>query len=70
MPKYRLYYRTGASTYIDVEAANQDEAIEKAEQEFDPPYLCAQCSGWGRPGVDLGEWEPEDGTDAIVEVSA
>lgn len=67
MTTYRLYYSAGASTYIDVEADDPDEAIDKADL-IGLPRLCAQCSGWGKPGVDLGEWEPaEDGRGNILD---
>jgi hypothetical protein len=71
VPKYRLYYETVASTYVEVEAEDADAAVDKAWDEAEFPQLCAQCSGWGRSySLDLGEWEPVDGEGGIEEVSA
>ena len=63
MSQYRLHYETTASTYIDVEADSEEEAQEKAYEEFHNPEPCAHCAGaWrheGEPGgIELGEWEP------------
>lgn len=56
--KYRVSMVQTASTMVEVEAEDIDDAIDKAWQEA-PGGLCAQCSGWNNPpGVDLaGEWE-------------
>lgn len=63
MAKYRVYYTTTASSTVVVEAADESEARERAEDEFEFPSLCAQCAGWGRSySLDLAEWEQvEDG---------
>jgi hypothetical protein len=58
MTKYRVNYLTVASTGVYVEADSEEEAIELADAEGQPG-LCAQCAGWGRPGVELGDWEPD-----------
>ena len=68
MSKYRLYYETVATTYIDVEADDEDEARDKAFDEFDPPDVCAYCAGMGYgggPGIELGEWEPYKEDDVV-----
>lgn len=58
MTKYRVIMTTGASTVIDVEAESEDEAENAAFNEV--PYICAQCSGFGREaGIELGDWETE-----------
>jgi hypothetical protein len=57
--KYTVYFRTMAGTSVQVEAENEDEARDKA-YDASMPTICAQCSGWGRPGVylELGDdWE-------------
>lgn len=57
MAKYRVNFETVASTYVEVEAANEEDALEKA-YERGQSSICAQCSGWGQdPGIELGEWE-------------
>lgn len=60
MPKYRLIYETKAWFYIDIEAKDEDTAVEEGYQEI--PEICAQCSGWGRSySLELGdEWESID----------
>lgn len=59
MAKYRQWFSTGASGYVEIEADSPEEAEAKIEREIgDPGGICAQCSGWGRDqGIDLGEWE-------------
>jgi hypothetical protein len=69
MPKYRVYLQAVASTSIEVEAADKDEAYELATSG-DLPTICAHCSGWGRSqNLDLSEvWEiPGDDVEQGVE---
>lgn len=65
MPKYRVNLLRVDSFVMDVEADNEEEAVDKAFDET--PSLCAQDGGWGKPwGVDEGEWvmlEDHYGTD-------
>lgn len=66
MPKYRVTYETRAWFYIDIEAKDEDAAIEAGYTEV--PDICAQCSGWGQKyELELGnEWEmieAEEATD-------
>lgn len=74
MSKYRVYLQTVASTTIEVEADNKDEAYDKALNEG-MPHICAQCSGWGG-GQNLelnGDWDiSEDSTvdESVEEVDA
>lgn len=65
MAKYIVYLNTVASTSIEVEADNEDDAMEKA-YDSGMPTICAQCSGWNQPhNLDLGdEWEATDVQDA------
>jgi hypothetical protein len=59
MAKYIVYLTSSASTSIEVEAENPEEAGDKA-WDAGMPTICAQCSGWGRsgPGLDLSDvWE-------------
>jgi hypothetical protein len=44
MTKYRVFYSTTASTAVEVEADNEEQAIEKADQDVFV-RLCHQCSG-------------------------
>jgi hypothetical protein len=66
MPKYRVYLQTVASLTVEVEAEDQDAALDAAYQEA-PGGVCAQCSGWGQPwSLDFGgEWDI--GTDATLD---
>jgi hypothetical protein len=61
MATYQIYFTQTASTVVNVEADDFEEAIELAYNKL-PAGLCAQCSGWGRgPAIDLsGEWEPDE----------
>jgi hypothetical protein len=55
MAKYRVNLLRVDSFAMDVEAENEEEAVEKAMEET--PGLCAQDGGWGKPwSVDEGEW--------------
>jgi hypothetical protein len=70
MPKYRVYFTTGASSSVVVEAEDRSDAIDKASDEFAYPSICAQCSGWGQDySMDLGEWEPDMSDEGVEEVS-
>lgn len=46
MPKYSCSGVVAADTYIgEVEAANAQEAIDKAWEIADTPSICHQCAG-------------------------
>lgn len=70
-----VYFTTTASSYVDItdeelkEAADASgievddvDIIELAWEKWNPPTLCAQCSGWGGDqNLDIsGEWEPDE----------
>lgn len=57
MPKYLITLEATASAYIEVDADNEEDAVDRAFENA--PGICAQCSGWGTPGVsmDLGEFD-------------
>lgn len=44
MSKYIVHFNMYASTAVEVEADNVDEAKEIAMSEFDAPCLCHYCS--------------------------
>ena len=57
MPKFTVYFETGASASATVEAEDYDEAIDKAHDEINGG-LCAYCSGYGQGyGKDIGDFE-------------
>jgi hypothetical protein len=57
--RYRVHLQTVASFSIEVDADDEDAALDVAFEEA-PNDLCAQCSGWGsRYSMDLGEWGTE-----------
>ena len=61
MAKYTVYLTTTATTAVEVDAENPDEALDKA-YDAGMPTICAQCSGWGK-GYNLdmdGEWEASE----------
>jgi len=61
MSTFRIYFTTGASATVTVEANDLEDAIEKAYDEL-PSDICAQCSGWGQEwSRDLGdEWTVDE----------
>jgi hypothetical protein len=70
MSKYHVSFTTGAHTVVTVEADTPEEAREIADENFVAPYICAQCSGWGKSadehGIELGDdWE-QDGSESGV----
>lgn len=58
MAEYTIHFTTTVSSSVTVEAADEEEAIEKAYEGL-PGSMCAQCSGWGQPWNrdESGEWE-------------
>ena len=68
MPKYRVYLQTVASTTIEVEAEDKNEAAELA-MSGSLPTICAQCAGWGgQQNLDLNDvWECDEETIEEVE---
>lgn len=65
MKRYAVMFATTASTVVCVDADSESEAQVLADEMFDPPTPCSQCSGRGRgddggnSGIELGEWEPD-----------
>lgn len=56
MKRYRVWFETVASTVIEVEAEDEQDAVDAAYDGV--PGICAKCNGWGqRAGIELGEWE-------------
>ena len=76
--KYRVHFHTGASASITVEVPDDFDGDEYDAREHaieiayaDLPTLCAHCSGWGqKAGIELGEWEVDEGDDAVSEVES
>lgn len=57
MAKWDVNVNVGTSVFFrGVEAEDADAAIEVVGEEM--PYICAQCSGWGRDW-SRDEWEPD-----------
>lgn len=59
MPKYRVYLQTAASTWLEVDAEDKAEAVDRAITE-NQAEICGQCSGWGAgtQALELGdEWD-------------
>jgi hypothetical protein len=56
MPKYNVTFVKTISLSIEVEADDEEAAIDEAYQQA--PSLCAGCAGWGQKwGVDdSSEW--------------
>jgi hypothetical protein len=62
MSKYVVAFSTHAATYVEVEADSPEEARERADETFEAPFICAQCSGWGQStNLELGDsWEQDE----------
>ena len=68
MARYRVYFETTASCTVEVDADDEDAAIDKAYDEI-PSGVCAQCSGWGQPwSLDFGELDLIEDTDDLKAV--
>ena len=52
--KYFVHFSLYASKVVEVEADNEDQAREKAEENFEPVCLCHQCAHDVEIG-DVGE---------------
>ena len=64
MPKFSVSLMTSVEFVTDVEAENEDDAIDMA-LEIAPVQVCAQCSGVGKPNyqeliINSDFWEPID----------
>lgn len=70
MTRYRVNMQATAYYAIEVEAEDEDSAVDAAYAEA--PDICAQCSGWGQKySMELGEWgladdDPEWGFCAVT----
>lgn len=61
MKTYSVLFTTGASSVFEVEAESVAEARDIAADQFEPPTICAQCSGWGNDqNLELGDWEQDE----------
>ena len=61
MPKYKVYMARTTWLTVNVEADNEDEALEQAYEAA--PKFSANEAGWGSLGkwsADAGEWMPVD----------
>ncbi len=75
MPKYAVLYTTTASTIVEVEAQDESDAREKADEQVEYPSVCAHCSGWNarrslNSGIELGEWQPGEDPGDVWEIDA
>ncbi|GAB3830025.1 hypothetical protein [Kribbella italica] len=64
MSTYRVYMGTEASTSVEVQAEDREDAIEKAYEKFQGVILCHQCAH----EVDLGDFEVPVDKDYAVEL--
>jgi hypothetical protein len=60
--KYRVQFKTGAFTSVEVEADSVEEARELADAAFHAPFICHQCSRQdGDRYLELGDdWEQDE----------
>lgn len=66
MTKYAVHYQATASASVVVEAEDESDAADKADEVFVEPSLCAHCSH----EIDLGDWQPTEGEDGIEAVES
>ena len=64
MTRYAVWYTTGASACVEVEADDEDDAMEVADMEFSAPQPCAHCAR----NFAIGEWEPDQTQFAVEEI--
>lgn len=67
MPKYVVYLQTTASTSIEVDAEDEDAAIDAA-YDHGTPVLCAHCTGFNQShNLELADdWEvSKDGVELV-----
>lgn len=64
MPSYTVIHAYDACKYAAIEADSPEQAVEKAEDEIDPPGLCHQCTG----DIEIGDqmWTRVDDDDSTV----
>lgn len=63
MPKFRVPMTQTITAYVNVEADDEDSAVDKAFEHA--PEFCAQCQGWGQSwSIEFEDW---DGSDEAVE---
>lgn len=60
MPMFGLYFTTGASFYVEVEAEDEEAAIDKG-YELPMPYVNIHN------GFEIGEWEIEEPIDRLTD---
>jgi hypothetical protein len=74
MNRYAVSFETLASTVVYVEADSPEDARAKADEKFEAPMVCAQCSGWGggeadgNSGIELSDsWEQTESEHGVWE---
>ena len=61
MPKYRVYFSANVESYLDVEADDEYEADEMAQDLFTRPELPGEMElGLNGPPVTMCDWEVSD----------
>ena len=66
MSKYTVPLKTGAYAFVTVEADSAEDAVD-AVFNGDLPWVCAQCSGWGRQfSLELGDWDVDDDAEIVA----
>jgi hypothetical protein len=70
MARYRVHFVNTLSSYVEVEAEDEAQAREVADEQFAYPTLCAHCAGWRQDwSVDDGEWFQDDDPGSVTEVT-
>lgn len=64
MPRYAVVYVATADATVEVEAEDMDDAMDKADQEFQFPQQCYHCA----MNFNLGDWYPDDSPNGVYEI--
>ena len=62
--RWAVTYQATVSKTLVVEARSYDEAVEAADREFDPPYL---CGNYCAREMDLSDWYPVEDQWGVVD---
>lgn len=64
MPKYAVVYVATVDATVEVEAEDEVEAMDKGDELFQNPNICAHCSH----NMNMGDWYPAEGESAVYEI--
>lgn len=58
MPEYIVWFKSPLWSSVEVEADNEEEAVDVAYDTFQFPTICGLCTGWGSSwDVSQDDWD-------------